>query len=128
MNSSTMTAAAAASRYRGVQVQTSSPVQLVVMLFDGIIRFSGEALDAFEKGDRARAGDRIGRTMAIIDELIATLDTSHAPELAHNLLGIYGFCKRRLFEANLKRDVQCLRDVVDAVTPLREGFAQIARK
>lgn len=121
-----MSAAAAANRYRGVQLNTASPAQLVVMLYDGIFRFVGEADEAFGRNDRARAGERIGRAIAIVDELAATLDTSHAPELAENLLALYGFCKRRLFDANLGRDRAALADVVTSLTPLREAWASVA--
>ncbi|MBX3206273.1 MAG: flagellar export chaperone FliS [Labilithrix sp.] len=121
-----MSAAAAASRYRGVQLNTASPAQLVVMLYDGMLRFVGEADEALAQDARARAGDRIGRAIAIVDELAATLDPEHAPELAENLIALYGFCKRRLFDANLSRDRAALADVVAALTPLREAWASVA--
>ncbi len=117
-----------ASRYRGVQLNTASPAQLVVMLYDGVLRFVGEADEAYGRDDRARAGDRIGRAMAIIDELAATLDPTHAPELAENLLSLYGFCKRRLFDANLGRDRKALADVTASLTPLRDAWATVAAK
>ena len=118
---------AAASKYRGVQLQTSSPAQLVVMLYDGILRFVTEAHVALEAGDRARMGDRIGRAIAIVDELTATLDHKFAPELADNLTALYGFSKRRLYEANIKLDPQALADVKTAIVPLRDAFAEISR-
>lgn len=121
-----MSPAAVASRYRGVQLNTASPAQLVVMLYDGALRFASEADEAFGRDDRARAGDRIGRALAIVDELAATLDPAHAPELAENLLALYGYCKRRLLEANLGRDRNALADVVAALTPLREAWATVA--
>jgi flagellar protein FliS len=123
----TMSAAAVASRYRGVQLQTASPAQLVVMLYDGILRFVTEATDAIAKDDRPRAGEKIGRALAIVDELAATLDPTHAPELAENLIALYGFCKRRLFDANIGRDAAALADVAAAITPLREAFAEVSR-
>ena len=118
--------AAAAARYRGVQLNTASPAQLVVMLYDGALRFVSEADEALGRDDRARAGERIGRALAIVDELAATLDPTHAPELAENLLALYGFCKRRLLEANLERDRKALADVVSSLTPLREAWAAVA--
>ncbi len=124
--SALMSAAAAAARYRGVQLSTASPAQLVVMLYDGALRFVGEADEAFARDERARAGERIGRAIAIVDELAATLDPAHAPELAENLLALYGFCKRRLFDANLGRDRAALADVVASLTPLREAWATVA--
>ena len=120
------TLAAAAARYRGVQLNTASPAQLVVMLYDGTLRFVAEADEAFGRDDRARAGDRIGRALAIVDELAATVDPAHAPELAENLIALYGFCKRRLLSANLERDRNALADVVAALTPLREAWATVA--
>lgn len=123
-----LSVAAAAARYRGVQVRTSSPVELVVMLYDGILRFVSEAREALDKGDRARTGERIGRALAIVDELASTLDASRAPDLADNLLALYGFCKRRLFAANVERDPKALADVVSAIQPLRDAWAELAAK
>lgn len=121
-----MSAAAVANRYKGVQVQTATPVQIVALLYGGILRFVGEADLAMEKNDRGRTGDRIGKAMAIVDELAATLDPSHAPELADNLNALYAFCKRRLFDANLHQDRKALADVVIAVTPLKEAWSTLA--
>lgn len=128
MMSPLISVTAAASKYRGVQLQTSSPAQLVVMLYDGILRFVTEAHIALDANDRGRSGERIGRALAIIDELTATLDHKFAPELADNLTALYGFCKRRLYDANIKGDGQALADVKAAVAPLREAFATIAKQ
>ena len=126
MMSPLISVTAAASKYRGVQLQTSSPAQLVVMLYDGILRFVAEAHAALEVDDRARMGERIGKAIAIVDELTATLDHKYAPELAENMTALYGFAKRRLHEANVNLDAQCLADVKTAIVPLRDAFAQIA--
>lgn len=121
-----MSPSTAASRYRGVQVATASPAQIVAMLYGGIIRFTSEADDAMGKNDRARAGERIGKAMAIVDELASTLDGNQAPELANNLMSLYDFCKRRMLEANLNQDRKALADVIAAVLPLKEAFSELA--
>lgn len=121
-----MSPSTAASRYRGVQVATASPAQIVAMLYGGIVRFTSEADDAMGKNDRARAGERIGKAMAIVDELASTLDGSQAPELANNLMSLYDFCKRRMLEANLNQDRKALADVIAAVMPLKEAFSELA--
>ncbi len=123
---STFNASAAAARYKGVQVKTCSPVQLLVMLFDGAMRFAGEAEAAMAVRDWARSGERIAKVHAILVELASTLDREQAPELCDNLLAIYSFCMTHLVEANLHRDPKRLRDVVAALIPLREGFAGIS--
>jgi len=119
--------ATVASRYRGVQLKTASPVQIVVMLYDGAIRFVTEADDALAKNDRARAGEKIGRALRIIDEFIATLDPTPDPEWADNVLALYGFCKHRLFEANLHQNRTALAEVVKVLSPLRDAWKSVAQ-
>lgn len=121
-----LNASAAAARYKKVAVKTCSPQQLLVMLFDGAIRFLGEAETAMSAKDRARAGERIGKAHAILEELAATLEPEHAPELCENLLGLYAYAMGRLLEANLQQDPARLAEVVGLLTPLREAFATAA--
>jgi len=118
----------AAARYKNVQVQTCSPAELVLLLLEGVLRFTQEADAAMAAGDRARAGERIGRTHAILEQLAAGLDPTHAPELCENLTGIYAFCMRRLVEANLKQDRSLLAEVPPVIRPIRDGWAQILGK
>ena len=118
---------AAAARYKNVQVATCSPAQLVVLLYDGALRFTREAMVAMEARDRARAGERIGKAHAVLEELAATLDASQAPELCDNLGGLYAFCMQRLLVANLEQRTAVLDEVVEVLQPLRDAFAQIAR-
>lgn len=117
-----------AAKYQKVQVATCSPAQLVVMLYDGILRFATEAITAMGKKDRARAGERIGRAHAILEELLATLDPTQSPELCENLSGLYAFCMHRLLSANIEQNPEILGEVIALVRPLREAFAEIAAK
>jgi flagellar protein FliS len=109
-------------RYKSVQVKTSSPGELLVMLFDGLFRFMDEALVAMRADDRARAGDRISRAHAILSELAATLNKSAAPELCENLEALYFFCMTRLVEANLYRDQDRIEECKRILEPVRDGF------
>lgn len=118
----------AAAMYKSVQVQTCSPAELVLLLFDGAIRFAREASAAMESGDRARAGERIGRCHAVLEELAAGLDPSHAPELCENLSAVYGFCMRQLVRANLEQTPALLGEVVEALRPMRDGWAEVLGK
>lgn len=119
-----MSIARAASRYKAVQVQTSSPGAILLMLFDGLFKFLDEAKNAVILDERARAGERIERAHAILTELAATLDRRNAPELCENLESIYVFCMGRLVEANLHRDPDRIDDVLRVLTPVREAFRQ----
>jgi flagellar secretion chaperone FliS len=127
-----MSVMSALERYKSVQVKTSSPGDLLVMLFDGVFKFLDEAVEAIRKDDRARTGDRISRAHAILGELAATLNRSHNAELCENLESVYFFCMNRLVEANLYRDVDRVMEVRRILDPIREGFrvavAEAARK
>lgn len=110
------------ARYGAVAVTTCSPGQLLVMLYDGLFRFLGEARVAMEKKDRARAGERIGRAHAILEQLLMALDPTHAPELCANLARLYPYCMERVIEANIRQDVAMLTEVMRVLEPIREAW------
>ena len=89
--------------YTESSVLTAPPERLVVMLYDGAIRFLKQAAVAERGGQHQMFLDRLRRAEAIIDELNVTLDMSQG-EVAARLRSIYLFCKRHLVEAHLKRD------------------------
>jgi flagellar secretion chaperone FliS len=121
-----MTAFAPASpaAYQQQSIMTAPPERLVVMLYDGAIRFFFQAAAALREDARATAFDRLDRGEAIVDHLLATLDMS-AGEIAERLQGIYVFCKRLLLEARLERDAEKVDLVRGYVSDLREAWAQI---
>jgi flagellar secretion chaperone FliS len=121
-------AATAVRRYKQVQVKTSSPGELLTMLFDGLLKFLEEARSAMESGDRPRACERINRSHAIISELFSTLDPRHAPELCENLVGLYTFCLGHLLEANIEQNPTKIADVARILSPLAEAFRTAARE
>lgn len=121
-------AASVAARYKNVQVATCSPAQLVLLLLEGVIRFAGEADLALANGDRSRAGERIGRCHAILEELACGLDMTDDTGLCENLMGVYAFAMHRLMEANLKQDRAILAEIPVVLRPIRDGWAQLLGK
>jgi flagellar secretion chaperone FliS len=121
-----MTAFAPASpaAYQQQSIMTAPPERLVVMLYDGAIRFFFQAAAALREDARATAFDRLDRGEAIVDHLLGTLDMS-AGEIAERLQGIYVFCKRLLLEARLERDAEKVDLVRGYLSDLREAWAQI---
>jgi len=122
-----MTAYATASpaAYKQQSIMTATPGRLVVMLYDGAIRFFFQAAAAMREGVRDAAAERLDRGEAIVDHLLATLDMS-AGQIAERLEGIYVFCKRLLLEARLERDPDKVDTVRGYLAELRESWAQIA--
>lgn len=114
--------------YRESAILTASPEQLVVLLYDGALRFLRQAQAAGGEGAAQHARDRLDRAEAIIDELLATLDMDAGGELAQRLEGIYVFCKRCLMEARIERDLAKVATVVRLLSELRESWAALAGK
>lgn len=112
--------------YQEQAILTATPGQLVVMLYDGIVRFLRQADAAFGEKAIAHAHERLGRAEAIIDELQATLDMDQG-QVAQNLEGIYVFWKRCIWEIRLEQDREKLARIVAQVANLREAWAQIAQ-
>lgn len=118
----------AIARYRAIQVTTSTPQQILLMLYDGLFRFMGEARAAMAAGDRARAGERISKAHAILDELFATLDTSKAPDLCETLGGVYLFAMSHLVDANVKQDPALVDETIRVLTPLHEAWQIVLKR
>jgi flagellar protein FliS len=118
----------AIARYRAIQVTTSTPQQILLMLYDGLFRFMGEARTAMSTGDRARAGERISKAHAILDELFATLDPTKAPELCETLGGVYLFAMSHLVDANVKQDPALVDETIRVLTPLHEAWQIVLKK
>jgi flagellar secretion chaperone FliS len=112
--------------YLEQQVLTASRGQLVVLLYDGAIRFLRQADVALGEGAAAHANDRIGRAEAIINELQATLDMRQG-QIAENLEGIYVFWKKCLWEIRLQKDRDKLARVITMIGSMRDAWAQVAQ-
>lgn len=115
-------------QYLKTRVETAGPEQLLIMLFDGAIRFLGGAeasikaeSPSFEEFER-----QIGRARDILTELMNTLNFE-AGEIAHNLWRIYEYCSFRLVQAGLRRDPEPVQEVRTILSGLRDSFAQAAR-
>ncbi|MBN2427661.1 MAG: flagellar export chaperone FliS [Deltaproteobacteria bacterium] len=111
-------------QYQQNQVQTASREQILIMLYDGAIRFVGQARQAIENGDRLGRLEPISRAMAIISELSNSLDHSIGGEVAENLDALYNFMIRSLIEANRNVDAKPLETVENLLKTLRATWAE----
>jgi flagellar secretion chaperone FliS len=112
--------------YRQQSILTATPGQLVVMLYDGCLRFLHQAAHAMRGGDMAESNVRLIRAEAIIDELHATLDLEQGGVVASRLQGIYVFCNRHLLEARSAQEPEMIEKVSELLAELRDAWAQIA--
>ena len=112
--------------YRQTQAQSRTPLELVVMLYDGALRFMSVARDAIERRDIPARRDALSRTLAIISELQSTLKIEEGGQLAESLDELYGYASTRLLEAAAKNDVTPVDEVRKVFEILREAWGSIA--
>ena len=113
--------------YRNVAMQTAPKGQLVLMLFDGAIRFLEQARLGFQKDDPAEFNQTISNNVLhaqeILHELNVSLNLELGGELAANLRRLYDYLDRRLMESNLKKDPAGITETLERLGVLREAWS-----
>ena len=115
------------SAYQQNAISTQTRGRLVVLLYEGAIKFLLQARQELEAGNSAAKGQFINRALAILNELDACLNMDEGGEVARNLRRLYHFMIRHLGEANAQRDPQRIQDVIDCLKDLNEGWKAISR-
>jgi flagellar protein FliS len=115
-----------AEAYRQTEARSRSPLELVVMLYDGALRFIGEAMEADAARQIARRGQAISRVIAIVGELQSTLNVNDGGDVATELDRLYSYMQQRLLDVTTKKDAAALREVQKLLTTLRDAWTQIA--
>ena len=116
----------AVDSYRKTQAQSRTPLELVVMLYDGVLQSTMAARMAIETRNIPARRDAVSRALAIVSELQSTLDLERGAEVAESLDGLYGYITTRLMDASFRQDVGPLDEIIKLLTPLRDAWATIA--
>ena len=111
--------------YREATVTTQSKGRLIVMLYDGAIKFLKQAIVDVEAKDYEGKGRNIGKAQNIILELNTVLDMESGGEVAKNLRSLYNFMYRHLNQANIKCDSQMIREVIKLLEDLNQSWRAI---
>jgi flagellar protein FliS len=114
--------------YRRTNVHTRSPLELVVMLYDGALQSLGEARSAITRKDLPARTKAVSRTLAIVTELQGTLNMKEGGTLAEELDRLYTFATNRLLDVTTRQDPKAIDDVLKVLTPLRDAWSQIAQQ
>ena len=113
------------SAYNENAVTMQSRGRLIVMLYEGAIRFLNQALQELQAGRFHEKGQLINKAVDIIDELSFSLDAEAGGEVAANLRRLYVFMVRHLNEANTRKDPQRIREVIALLEDLNQGWKAI---
>jgi len=117
--------AAMANVYKSNSIQTASPAELTLMLYDGAIKFCNIALGALEKNDIQKANTNIIKAEKIITEFRCTLDFKYP--VAQDFERVYDYIYRRLVEANIHKDTEILEDALKYIREMRDTWKEVMR-
>jgi flagellar secretion chaperone FliS len=116
---------AALNQYQQVQITTADRGQLLVLIYDGGLKFLARAEKSLEEGDLGGFSHHLGRAQAIIAELLHTLDHKNGGEIATNLERLYRFMLEHLIEANLEKSPRHVADVRRILSIVAGAYREI---
>lgn len=114
------------STYHQTHVQSRTPLELVVMLYDGALKFLRLTREAIERRDLPARRDASSRALAIVSELQSTLNMAEGGEIAQCLDELYGFVNLRILDATRDNTAAPLDEAVRVLETLRESWLSIA--
>jgi flagellar protein FliS len=115
-------------QYKKTSINTRSRGRILLMLYDGAIRFLEQARVAIDQKRPDLRGERISRAHAIISELNLTLDHEVAPELCANLERLYLYMLNQITDANRTSDPQKLDLVIELLKDLRGAWQEAVQQ
>ena len=115
----------AASLYQGAAINTASPAELTLMLYNGAIKFCNLALIGMEEEDIMKAHNNLMKAQRIIRELQATLNFKY--EVSKDFDLIYTRILKNLIAANVKKDIDKLNEALEDIRGIRDVWAQVMK-
>ncbi|MEK9629562.1 MAG: flagellar export chaperone FliS [Nitrospinota bacterium] len=112
-------------QYKKNQISTSSQGRLILMMYEGAIKFTTLAAESMGKGDVANQGKYIQKAHDIVNELSLALDFKKGGEVAPRLESLYQYTLSQLTLANIKSDKKPLQVVLNILNPLLEAWTQL---
>ncbi|MBI2568338.1 MAG: flagellar export chaperone FliS [Candidatus Schekmanbacteria bacterium] len=119
---------APAQAYKQVEFGSAGRGKLVVMLYEGAIKFLTLAAEALERNDYAQKGLYIGRATDVIGELRSSLNFKDGADIARQLDRIYQYMITRLWRANVDRDQAAVKEVVGLLETLCDAWKQAVQE
>lgn len=110
--------------YKSNSINYASKEQLLLMLVDGAVKFAKIARQAMLDNDIKKAHENIIKTQNIFNELMISLDVSKSGKWGQSLMSVYDFIVRRLIDANMKKDVKIMDEVIPLIEDVRDTWEQ----
>ncbi len=123
----TASLARATAAYQEVNVAARSPLELVVLLYDGALSAITAAQDAMARRDLVAKRKAMSKALAIVGHLQSTLDMEGGKEIAEQLDRLYLFVTDKLIECNVQGRQEALAEAHAVLTTLRDAWSSIAQ-
>lgn len=107
-----------------LRISQANPTQMVVILYEMLLCYVKDGKTALEQGNDTDLQAAVRRARGCVGELMNSLNLQYEPAPA--LLGLYGFCIRKLAAAEGGKRVLPLEEIERIVIPLKDAYGQIA--
>lgn len=114
--------------YYKTNVQTSDQLTLIIMLYEGAIRFGRKAIHKIEVREIEAAHHYLVRTRDILSELLSTLHVEQGGQVAENLKQLYLYMFNRIVAANLTKDPAIIQEVIGLLETLKQGWGNLRQQ
>ena len=112
--------------YKKNQIQTAPPERLVLMLYDGAIKFITKAIEAIEAKNIEAANNNLLRAQGIMSALMVGVNFE-AGKVAEGFYALYDYMYRRLIHANIRKDKEAAEEVLNMVRELRDSWVEMLK-
>ncbi|WP_066711940.1 flagellar export chaperone FliS [Clostridium sp. Marseille-P299] len=115
----------AASAYQNNKINTATPAELTLMLYEGAIKFCNIALIGIEEKDISKANNNIIKAEKIITYLQSTLDFKYG--VAKDFDNVYNYLYQRMVQANISKDSKILDEVLAHLRVMRDTWKEVMK-
>lgn len=110
------------NQYKKNEIETASPEKILILLYDGAIRFLIKAKSAMAENDIQETHNNLVACQNIILEFMNAIDMENGGDLAQKLYNLYDYFYNTLVQANMKKDVKKVNEILEHLKSLRETW------
>ena len=111
--------------YKHNEINTASRLRLIIMMYDGVIRYMEEYKKRLEAGDIAGRGIYLAKAQSVISELQQSLNKKQGGEVSQNLENLYNFINGSLTQANIDGNASNVDHSITILRNLRDAWSQV---
>lgn len=116
------------NQYKKTEIDTANQGKLIVMLYDGAIKFLNVAIENMDVKTYDIVNTNIIKAQDIITELLVSLNMKDGGEVSTSLFNLYVYFKKKLLEANIEKNSDKINEVISHLKTLRNAWDKISAR